>query len=167
MTDELTENLDIVYGVTPEKAAEDRHILAIIVDNEFGVLNRVVGLFSARGYNIEALTVAEVDDKKNYSRITIVTAGDQKTVHRNAAHAAAFVAQDEKTRLKFDVAVVEYVDLQGHGCPSLGYALKSVNPLCGVVEDRRLLRLGEVLSSAFVSTDKLGVGRPDLFDREV
>lgn len=80
MNDETTEPLDIVYGVTPQKADQDRHILAIIVDNEFGVLNRVVGLFSARGYNIEALTVAEVDDKKNYSRITIVTTGDQKTV---------------------------------------------------------------------------------------
>lgn len=76
----MTEALDIVYGVNPQKTLEERHILAVLVDNEFGVLNRVVGLFSARGYNIEALTVAEVDPKKNLSRITIVTRGAQHTI---------------------------------------------------------------------------------------
>lgn len=76
----MTEALDIVYGINPEKSLEERHILAILVDNEFGALNRVVGLFSARGYNIEALTVAEVDPKKNLSRITVVTRGAQQTI---------------------------------------------------------------------------------------
>lgn len=76
----MTEAFDIVYGVNPEKSLEERHILAILVDNEFGALNRVVGLFSARGYNIEALTVAEVDPKKNLSRITVVTRGAQQTI---------------------------------------------------------------------------------------
>ena len=52
-----------------------RSTLAAIVDNEPGVLARVVGLFSARGYNIESLTVAEVDRKAHQSRITIVTSG--------------------------------------------------------------------------------------------
>tara|TARA_X000000950_G_scaffold288139_1_gene403507 strand:- start:36 stop:602 length:567 start_codon:yes stop_codon:yes gene_type:complete len=52
-----------------------RRTLAAIVDNEPGVLARVVGLFSARGYNIESLTVAEVDNKAHQSRITIVTSG--------------------------------------------------------------------------------------------
>ena len=52
-----------------------RRTLAAIVDNEPGVLARVVGLFSARGYNIESLTVAEVDRKAHQSRITIVTSG--------------------------------------------------------------------------------------------
>lgn len=70
-----TESLDIVYDIPDEVAVEDRHILSVLVDNEFGVLNRVVGLFSARGYNIESLTVAEVDAKKSYSRITVVTRG--------------------------------------------------------------------------------------------
>lgn len=76
----MTESLDIVYGMIDVKPAEERHILAILVDNEFGVLGRVVGLFSARGYNIEALTVAEVDEKKKLSRITIVTTGSRQTV---------------------------------------------------------------------------------------
>lgn len=74
------ETLDIVYGKSEEKTAEDRHILVVLVDNEFGVLNRVVGLFSARGYNIEALTVAEVDEKKHRSRITVVTTGSQTVI---------------------------------------------------------------------------------------
>lgn len=68
-------SLDIVYDIPDEKPLEGRHILAVLVDNEFGVLNRVVGLFSARGYNIESLTVAEVDAKKHLSRITVVTRG--------------------------------------------------------------------------------------------
>ncbi len=69
------EALDIVYDIPDEVVIEDRHILSVLVDNEFGVLNRVVGLFSARGYNIESLTVASVDLKRNYSRITVVTRG--------------------------------------------------------------------------------------------
>lgn len=53
----------------------ERRTLAVIVDNEPGVLARVVGLFSARGYNIESLTVAETDKTQHASRITIVTSG--------------------------------------------------------------------------------------------
>ena len=53
----------------------ERRTLAVIVDNEPGVLARVVGLFSARGYNIESLTVAETDRAGHQSRITIVTSG--------------------------------------------------------------------------------------------
>jgi acetolactate synthase-1/3 small subunit len=76
----MSESLDIVYNIIDEKPEEQRHILAVLVDNEFGVLNRVVGLFSARGYNIEALTVAEVDAKKSLSRITVITTGSQQTI---------------------------------------------------------------------------------------
>ena len=53
----------------------ERHTISVLVDNEPGVLARVVGLFSGRGYNIESLTVAEVEHKKALSRITIVTSG--------------------------------------------------------------------------------------------
>ncbi|MBM3585162.1 MAG: acetolactate synthase small subunit [Alphaproteobacteria bacterium] len=56
-------------------ANEGRHTIAVLVDNEPGVLARVIGLFSGRGYNIDSLTVAEVDAERMLSRITVVTRG--------------------------------------------------------------------------------------------
>ena len=56
-------------------SAIEKHTIAVLVDNEPGILARVVGLFSGRGYNIESLTVAETDRVNNLSRITIVTSG--------------------------------------------------------------------------------------------
>lgn len=53
--------------------AEERHVLALTIDNEAGALGRVVGLFSGRGFNIHSLTVAEIDAKAKLSRITITT----------------------------------------------------------------------------------------------
>lgn len=53
----------------------ERHTMSVLVDNEAGVLARVIGLFSGRGYNIESLTVAEVDANEHISRITVVTSG--------------------------------------------------------------------------------------------
>lgn len=63
------------YDMTHADEGEEKRTLACIVDNEPGVLARVVGLFSARGYNIESLTVAEIDRNAHQSRITIVTSG--------------------------------------------------------------------------------------------
>ena len=57
---------------------EQRHTIAVLVDNEPGVLARVIGLFSGRGYNIESLTVAEVDRERGLSRINIVTTGTER-----------------------------------------------------------------------------------------
>ncbi len=57
-----------------------KHVIAILVDNEFGALARIVELFSARGYNIETLTVAPVSQDKKLSRITITTFGTDKTI---------------------------------------------------------------------------------------
>ena len=68
---------------TPSKAGKvDTHIIVVWVDNESGVLARVVGLFSGRGYNIESLAVAEIDRKKNLSRITIVTTGTPEVIEQ-------------------------------------------------------------------------------------
>jgi acetolactate synthase I/III small subunit len=68
---------------TPTKTGKlDTHIFVIWVDNEAGVLARVVGLFSGRGYNIESLAVAEVDHKKNLSRVTIVTIGTPQVIEQ-------------------------------------------------------------------------------------
>jgi acetolactate synthase-1/3 small subunit len=61
---------------------EERHTLTVLVDNEAGVLARVVGLFSGRGYNIESLTVAEVDPAARTSRITIVTSGTPHVIEQ-------------------------------------------------------------------------------------
>ena len=67
----------------PTKSGKlNTHIIVVWVDNEAGVLARVVGLFSGRGYNIESLAVAEVDSKRNISRITIVTTGTPEVVEQ-------------------------------------------------------------------------------------
>jgi len=60
----------------------ERHTLAVLVDNEAGVLARVIGLFSGRGYNIESLTVAETDAEGHRSRITIVTTGTPAVIEQ-------------------------------------------------------------------------------------
>ena len=60
----------------------ERHIIVVWVDNEAGVLARIAGLFSGRGYNIESLAVAEVDKKKHISRITIVTEGTPQVIEQ-------------------------------------------------------------------------------------
>ena len=60
------------YSLAVKKGKLETHIIVVWVDNEAGVLARVVGLFSGRGYNIESLAVAEVDSKLNISRVTIV-----------------------------------------------------------------------------------------------
>ena len=56
-------------------AAEERHVLTIMVDNEAGILAKIAGLFTARGYNIDSLTVADISENHSVSRITIVTHG--------------------------------------------------------------------------------------------
>jgi acetolactate synthase-1/3 small subunit len=63
------------YDLAHETELESLATFALLVDNEAGVLHRVVGLFAARGYNIESLTVAETDRRAHTSRITVVTRG--------------------------------------------------------------------------------------------
>jgi acetolactate synthase-1/3 small subunit len=69
----------------------EKHTIAVLVDNEPGVLARVIGLFSGRGYNIESLTVAEVDPAKKISRITIVTRGTPQTIEQIKAQFSRIV----------------------------------------------------------------------------
>ena len=70
------------YSIPGKQGKLDTHIIVVWVDNEAGVLARVVGLFSGRGYNIESLAVAEVDQKLNISRITIVTTGTPQVINQ-------------------------------------------------------------------------------------
>jgi acetolactate synthase I/III small subunit len=65
-----------------EQIRDERHTIAVLVDNEPGVLARVVGLFSGRGYNIDSLTVTEVSHEASESRITIVTHGSPATIEQ-------------------------------------------------------------------------------------
>jgi acetolactate synthase-1/3 small subunit len=68
-----------------------RHTLAVIVDNEPGVLSRIAGLFSGRGYNIESLTVSETEHDKHVSRITVVTSGTEKIIDQIKHHLGRLV----------------------------------------------------------------------------
>jgi acetolactate synthase I/III small subunit len=66
----------------PPQLPIERHTIAVLVDNEPGVLARVIGLFSGRGYNIESLTVAETDEARHLSRITVVTSGTPMVIEQ-------------------------------------------------------------------------------------
>ena len=69
----------------------ERHIISVLVDNEPGVLSRVIGLFSGRGYNIESLTVAETDGQNALSRISVVTSGTPMVIEQIKAQLARLV----------------------------------------------------------------------------
>ena len=70
------------YSFATKKEKIENYIIVVWVDNESGVLSRVVGLFSGRGYNIDSLAVAEVDKKRNISRITISTSGTPQVLQQ-------------------------------------------------------------------------------------
>ena len=85
----------------------ESHTLAILVDNEAGVLARVIGLFSGRGYNIDSLTVAEVDHEGRLSRITIVTSGTPQVIEQIKAQLGRIVPVHEVHDLTVEGAFVE------------------------------------------------------------
>jgi len=96
--------LNIKKGTTSHSAYDLRssfaevletHTLAVVVDNEAGVLARVIGLFSGRGYNIESLTVAEIDHTGHRSRITVVTTGTPQVIEQIKAQLGRLVPVHE------------------------------------------------------------------------
>ena len=82
-----------------KQEASERHTLAVIVDNEPGILARIAGLFTARGYNIESLTVSEITEDKAVSRITIVTSASAHVMEQIIAQLERLVPVHKVTDL--------------------------------------------------------------------
>jgi len=105
------------YSTPTKQGKLDTHIIVVWVDNESGVLARVVGLFSGRGYNIESLAVAEIDSKKNLSRITIVTTGTPRVIEQIKlqlkklvpVHKVADFKRDDKKIIFKEMALLKIV----------------------------------------------------------
>jgi acetolactate synthase-1/3 small subunit len=139
-----------------EKTLPERHIISVLVDNEFGVLARVIGLFSGRGYNIESLTVAEVYHRRGLSRITIVTSGSRKVIDQI------------KTLLERLIPVHEVVDLTEAGA-HIERELMLIKVICSGEKRVESLRIAEIFRANVVdSTTESFVfeltGRPDKLD---
>ena len=103
----------------PNALPAEARTLAVLVDNEPGVLARVIGLFSGRGYNIESLTVAEVDPKAHLSRITIVTSGTPMVIEQIKAQLSRLVPVHKVRDVTTDGPAVErelaLIKVQGTG----------------------------------------------------
>lgn len=109
--------------------AIERHTFAVIVDNEPGVLARVIGLFSGRGYNIESLTVAEVDPQEHTSRITLVTSGTRMIIEQIKAQLNRLVPIHKVTDLtdggpfvERELALIKVVGIGEHRVEALRIA---------------------------------------------
>lgn len=96
-----------VYGMGPQDVRIESHTLSILVDNEPGVLARVIGLFSGRGYNIESLTVAETDHDNNLSRITVICSGTPAVIEQIKNQLDRLVPVHRVTDLSMEGAHVE------------------------------------------------------------
>ena len=124
------------YSVATKKEKLDTHIIVVWVDNEAGVLARVVGLFSGRGYNIESLAVAEIDSKKNISRITIVTTSTPQVIHQIKLqlrklvpiHNVADFKREDKQVIFKEMALLKIVGKNGKRESALK-ACKKFNPV--------------------------------------
>ena len=117
----------------------ERHTLSVTVDNESGVLARIAGMFSARGYNIESLTVADISDNDAVSRITIVTSGTPAVIEQVVAQLDRLVPVHKVTDL---TTLGEHIERE--------LALVKV---AGVGEHRiEALRLAEVFRAGVVDT---------------
>ncbi len=122
-----------------EQGKVQRHTISVLVDNESGVLARVIGLFSGRGYNIESLTVAEVDAQAHFSRITVVTSG------------TPMIIEQIKNQLRRLVPVHRVTDLTMDG-PSLERELVLVK-VRGTGEKRvESLRIADIFRARVVDS---------------
>ena len=144
------------YSVSTKKERTDTHIIVVWVDNEAGVLARVVGLFSGRGYNIESLAVAEVDAKRNISRITIVTTGTPQVIDQIKlqlkklvpVHKVADFKRNDKSVIFKEMALFKIVG-----------NTNKINALC-ILDNGRALDISKlstlIKSSSFVIANDTG-----------
>ena len=124
------------YSISSKKEKFDTHIIVVWVDNEAGVLARISGLFSGRGYNIESLAVAEVDKKLNISRITIVTTGTPQVINQIRlqlkklvpVHNVADFKREDKQVIFKEMALLKVVGKNGKRENALK-ACKKFNPV--------------------------------------
>ncbi|OYQ32679.1 acetolactate synthase small subunit [Niveispirillum lacus] len=114
-----------------------RHTISVLVDNEPGVLARVIGLFSGRGYNIESLTVAEIDASDSLSRITIVTSG------------TPMIIEQIKVQLERLVPVHKVKDLTLEG-PFIEREMALVKVVANGEKRVESLRIGDVFKARVV-----------------
>jgi|TARA_Y100000758_G_scaffold277765_1_gene223341 acetolactate synthase-1/3 small subunit len=122
-----------------KKEETESHTISILVDNEAGALARVIGLFSGRGYNIESLSVAEIDQDKHKSRITIVTNGSMITINKI------------KSQLERLVPVHSVNDLTSEG-PSIEREMALIKVICSKNDREEVIRLSEVYRAKTVDT---------------
>ncbi len=133
-------NSKSAYSVAGKKQKLDTHIIVVWVDNEAGVLARVVGLFSGRGYNIESLAVAEIDQKLNISRITIVTTGTPQVIDQIKlqlkklvpVHKVADFKREDKNVIFKEMALFKFVSHNNN----LQRALKACKKFDAVILDK-------------------------------
>ena len=105
------------YSIPGKIGKLETNIIVVWVDNEAGVLARVVGLFSGRGYNIESLAVAEIDAKLNISRVTIVTTGTPEVIDQIKlqlkklvpVHKVASFKRDDKNVIFKEMALFKFI----------------------------------------------------------
>jgi len=116
-----------------------RHTIAVTVDNEPGVLARVIGLFSGRGYNIESLTVASVSEDDRQSRINIVTSGTK------------MIIEQIKAQLDRLVPIHEVRDLTMEG-PHVEKELALVKVIATGTERRESLRIADIFDATVADT---------------
>jgi len=126
------------YPAATIKEKIERHTLSVLVDNEPGVLARVIGLFSGRGYNIDSLTVSETEHEKHLSRITIVTSG------------TPMVIEQIRHQLERLVQIRRVVDLTEAGTPGIERELAMVK-VRGKGENRvEALRLADAFRARVI-----------------
>ena len=128
------------YSIALKKERLDTHIIVVWVDNEAGVLARVVGLFSGRGYNIESLAVAEIDSNLSISRITIVTTGTPQVIEQIKlqlkklipVHKVADFKREDKRVIFKEMALFKFVGNQN----KINKALKACKKYNAVILDK-------------------------------